>query len=131
MPHIDFLPLDLVARLQIDTGSTRSSCCGVGCVFENSLDHFVPNSHRLRKPWSEVLLDLFESITVGLKGTEGDAIRPSLQDLSWVICRKACVDLWYVGEKSGVRGNADRTLLLSRKKQERIVFALDSIDRFS
>src|SRR4051794_18375105 len=35
--HIDFLALDLVARLQIDTGSTRSSCCGVGCVFENSL----------------------------------------------------------------------------------------------
>jgi hypothetical protein len=105
-----FGPSIWVGRLQIDTRSTRTSCGRVGCVFENSLDHFVPNSHRLRKPWSEVLLDPFESITVWLKRTEGDAIRPSLQDLSWV--HFTANPDWMEGqveERSGVRGNPDRT----------------------
>jgi hypothetical protein len=125
-PRIDFCPLDLVARLQIDTGSTRTSCCRVGCVFENSLDHFVPNSHRLGKPWSEVLLDLFESIAVGLKGTERDAIRPSLQNLSWAIYSKPCLNEGRLGkERSSGKSRSHFAIKPEEAGESRICTRLD------
>ena len=54
-----------------------SSCRG-RCLFQDRLDHFVAHSYGFRKSWSKVLLDLLETIAVGLKGTERHAIRPCL-----------------------------------------------------
>ncbi len=47
--------------------------------FEHDLfDHFVAQPHGIGEPRSKVLLDAFEPVPIGLKGTEGDAIRPCL-----------------------------------------------------
>jgi hypothetical protein len=47
-------------------------------VLFNRLDHFVADFGGLGKAWAEVVLDLFELLTVSLCVTEGDTVRPVL-----------------------------------------------------
>lgn len=49
-----------------------------GCLLQDGLHHFVSKSDSFRKPRSEVLLNPFETVTIGLEITEGDTIGPRL-----------------------------------------------------
>ena len=44
---------------------------------EDKLDHLIPNSRSLWKPWFEILLDPLKAVAIGLEVAEGDAFRPS------------------------------------------------------
>lgn len=50
---------------------------GLGVLYDGP-DHFVGDASCILETWCKVTLNMLESVSVGLEGSEGDAVRPGL-----------------------------------------------------